>query len=651
MKKPRNVIIIRHVSPLVGSTKKAQQVYNKTPHQLWRFYSKETPSLYDVFTNFDALIFIFQTKQGHCRRCIGISEGLPLIEYGKDNSKHGVVPRWECVYPTETAVGLVVMDPHGHIFVLICPKIPNVTHVEVRAETVGEEALVYSSIEYDSSPLRKAAYRLAACTMVRNDTSIDKLTEWIEYHRIQGWDHFSVYVDGPVDHIATAFASNNMTVQVVDWHWPDSGFQHQQAEMNSCLYRYRGEAEWVAFFDMDEFFQSISTTTTILNLLGQVPLEYGGWAARHVTFALPSYDTGGDLVTHTVLERSVDALPFPVRSKCIVRPYEVSTMGVHEITSGNTKTWVADPVTEARLNHYKKGLQREGPMMHDTSMLQYANALTKNTKRQPFVAVYLTGRLGNQLFQAASSFGIAQARGASWCIPYLEGSALQNSVRFKTPPRTDCVPEGVHVADEAGDFLRFQEWMLREHPGESIRVGVFLQSFRYFANVGSLPFVLKKQNWANEWVRQNNITAGIHVRRTDMIENLGNDPTIVYFKEALARLRDSLNLINDENIVVCTDDIAWVKAHDDVFGGMKFFSSTDFTDIAVLAACQHLILSIGTFGWWAAYLRVLPGKTFYYAHPIRVPPSSFDEHFPAFWTPVFLPHIKSVKNISLSFGE
>jgi hypothetical protein len=96
------------------------------------------------------------------------------------------------------------------------------------------------------------------------------------------------------------------------------------------------------------------------------------------------------------------------------------------------------------------------------------------------VSVYLHGGLGNQLFQAASSFGIATSRGAQWCIPYLDGSVLQQSVVFLVPPAA-CVPEGVAVADESGGFMEFQQWMMRG--AQSVRVGTYLQSYRYFASL------------------------------------------------------------------------------------------------------------------------------------------------------------------------
>jgi galactoside 2-L-fucosyltransferase 1/2 len=37
--------------------------------------------------------------------------------------------------------------------------------------------------------------------------------------------------------------------------------------------------------------------------------------------------------------------------------------------------------------------------------------------------------------------------------------------------------------------------------------------------------------------------------------------------------------------------------------------------MALLAACPHIISSIGTFGWWAMRLKARPGECFYYADP------------------------------------
>ena len=247
------------------------------------------------------------------------------------------------------------------------------------------------------------------------------------------------------------------------------------------------------------------------------------------------------------------------------------------------------------------------------------------------VSVYLDGGLGNQLFQAASSYGIATARGARWCIPYLEGSTLQRSVVFATAaPDTQCVPEGVQVADENGGFLAFQQWMMRGD--QSVRVAHYLQSFRYFASSG-LPFELRTAAFGRQWVAARGVTVGIHVRRTDQLTAAhgGRDPGVGYFALALSRLH--LPPSKAEQVVVCTDDPAWVSSQP-LFDGMTIRAGAPAEeDLAILAACRHIIMSIGTFGWWAAYLRSFDGETFYYAEPF-VRRLDYREHFPSHWTPL-----------------
>ena len=96
------------------------------------------------------------------------------------------------------------------------------------------------------------------------------------------------------------------------------------------------------------------------------------------------------------------------------------------------------------------------------------------------VSVHLVGGLGNQLFEAASSFGIAVSRGATWCISNLEGSILQQSVVFRTNPPSSCAASDsdLEIADEGADgFMQFHPWMMKMQ-GEGVLVRTHLQSFR-----------------------------------------------------------------------------------------------------------------------------------------------------------------------------
>ena len=244
------------------------------------------------------------------------------------------------------------------------------------------------------------------------------------------------------------------------------------------------------------------------------------------------------------------------------------------------------------------------------------------------VSVKLAGGLGNQLFQAASSFGIALSRRAAWCVTNLNGSALIQHVHFQVQP-VQCKPHTVQHLSENGQFLRFQQHMM--DAAGSIHVEDYLQSYRYFALSG-LPFQLRDDAFGKEWVKTRNVQVGIHVRRTDQLTtgHGGKDPGVGYFTTALARIKHILG--EGFTTVVCTDDVQWVRQQS-IFDGMYIRDGSDSAgaDMAILAACEHMIMSIGTFGWWASYMRVNFGETFYYATPFRVD-LDYSEHFPSHWT-------------------
>jgi len=92
--------------------------------------------------------------------------------------------------------------------------------------------------------------------------------------------------------------------------------------------------------------------------------------------------------------------------------------------------------------------------------------------------------------------------------------------------------------------------------------------------------------------------------------------------------------------VVCSDDMRWcveqMPTHR--LRHVEFLSTHDpVVDLAVLAMCQHTIISVGTFGWWAAWLS--NGTTVYYKDWPRRDSSlawaaSHADYFPPRWIPL-----------------
>jgi glycosyltransferase involved in cell wall biosynthesis len=98
---------------------------------------------------------------------------------------------------------------------------------------------------------RKKTFRheLAVATMFKNEGQY--LDEWINFHHAMGADHFYLYNNNSTDNFREVLAPwiRKRLVTLVDW--PGAG--GQVSAFNDCIKRFRSQARWIAFLDMDEF--------------------------------------------------------------------------------------------------------------------------------------------------------------------------------------------------------------------------------------------------------------------------------------------------------------------------------------------------------------------------------------------------------------
>ncbi|GAB1605258.1 galactoside 2-alpha-L-fucosyltransferase 3-like [Argonauta hians] len=94
---------------------------------------------------------------------------------------------------------------------------------------------------------------------------------------------------------------------------------------------------------------------------------------------------------------------------------------------------------------------------------------------------------------------------------------------------------------------------------------------------------------------------------------------------------------NNTIFVVCSNNIVWCRdklADDNVY----FSDSNDvYTDLAILASCNHTIVSSGSFSWWAGYLNT--GTVVYYKsypRPNSLVAKDFSrgDYYPSSWIPL-----------------
>ncbi|KAF0304659.1 Galactoside 2-alpha-L-fucosyltransferase 2 [Amphibalanus amphitrite] len=103
---------------------------------------------------------------------------------------------------------------------------------------------------------------------------------------------------------------------------------------------------------------------------------------------------------------------------------------------------------------------------------------------------------------------------------------------------------------------------------------------------------------------------GFHVRRTDfeayVRKKYGRTlPDVEYFERTLTYYRERFS---DALFIVCSDDIDFVterlnaKQNDDILIAGNRDISDPGRDMALLSACNHSVVTVGTYGFWGAYL-------------------------------------------------
>lgn len=232
---------------------------------------------------------------------------------------------------------------------------------------------------------------------------------------------------------------------------------------------------------------------------------------------------------------------------------------------------------------------------------------------QPKVYGTLIGRLGNQLFQWASLQGIASKNGMSTCVGV--GDAFQGSSIFSVfttiPNACSVKKSNIPHVGEVGEYATYRDL----HFENSVVIEGYLQSYKYFPPdlYDRLKFKEAIVTKAKAQIVKGKKNIGIHVRHRHQVEvDYLRFPPNDYFENVMSQFRrDYPNAF----FYVASDDVAWCKQQ-------SFFQKSDVKiiendpglDMAVLASCDHMVLTVGTFGWWAAFLGAHRngGKVIYY---------------------------------------
>ena len=276
-------------------------------------------------------------------------------------------------------------------------------------------------------------------------------------------------------------------------------------------------------------------------------------------------------------------------------------------------------------------------LLRTSKLLTYAYARAGEMK--PVLYHKLQGHLGNQLFQYASVVGIAAANHMQACV---DGAASALGAHFENVEK--CArPRPTVVVGERGRFAEHQQF---EFPPAGAVLEGYLQSYKYFASRAPLALEASIRATASaallELAPGGVPTVGVHVRRGDIAQKQAfyfvRLPGAPYFERVLAHFRSAHP---GAVFVVTSDDPAWCSQQ-------PFFAAADvrvlprgraqIADMALLAACDHHVVSAGTFGWWAAFLGAQTGgEVVYYdgefdmEHPTSKRGVVLADYYPEGW--------------------
>jgi hypothetical protein len=206
------------------------------------------------------------------------------------------------------------------------------------------------------------------------------------------------------------------------------------------------------------------------------------------------------------------------------------------------------------------------------------------------------GRFGNQLFQVASTIGIAVNNGYDYAFPRMEWMdhlAHPLPVLNQEPHSWRYVPFGYHD-------VTLPDFRMSGIDGTVIDIrNSYLQSWKYFRNINQL--VRHYLTFSN--MPEPTDAVAVHVRRgdyktTDWHPVLGREYYDAAITEIAGYMPSSLLFFSDE-----PDEVRKMYPDANIY-----HTGNDMEDFKKMMSCKHFIIANSSYSWWAAWLSSSPDK-------------------------------------------
>jgi len=245
-------------------------------------------------------------------------------------------------------------------------------------------------------------------------------------------------------------------------------------------------------------------------------------------------------------------------------------------------------------------------------------------------------RLGNYLFYYSAVMYVAWLTGRRPCIWTKSTRTLLDRVFDVAIQRVDVTtlacPLYRFTQHKVGVYDRRVESLVGRCHNESLLLKGFFQSWKYAEPVAEqlrqhlafrrelVEFVAEflTNSVPMDWNGLEFVRVGIHVRRGDFLRARARHRGFTVADERYLQraMRHFVRRFPRVQFLVVSNDIHWCQQHISLHGsGVNVTYSTGHDtgqDLALLASCDHTVMTTGTYSWWAAWLA--NGITIYYAN-------------------------------------
>ncbi|KAL5005242.1 hypothetical protein ScPMuIL_018698 [Solemya velum] len=262
-----------------------------------------------------------------------------------------------------------------------------------------------------------------------------------------------------------------------------------------------------------------------------------------------------------------------------------------------------------------------------------------------YVSVSYWGRLGNHMFEYATMIGFAERHNKTPIS--IQGTDLWSA--FKCPIlRGSSKSLGMYQIYTEKLPAAYSKSLEEYFPFDSFLKGYF-QSFRYF------DFIKEKlvnnhfkfhdniqetaEKYINNVVREKNMSnpkvVGIHVRRGDFVRQKRKGYTVApvpYYYRAMHYFRTKYRNVL---FIICSNDVIWSRDNLDNSEDVHYSENIDGNlDLALLANSHHVVITAGSFSWWAGYLskgEVIYFKGFPQDNTVIGNMTEKTDYYPPYW--------------------